>query len=257
MPLPKSHWDRTLMKILIVSDLHYSLRQFDWLVAHCRDHDLIIIAGDLMELASAVDTDTQAAVVGQYFRKIAQQRPLIVCSGNHDLVEEYDGSRSTEWLEDFAIPGLVVDKGVWESDELRILALPWWESEQDREKIERWLDSQVLENDLRPVFWVNHAPPSGTKTSWNGKRDLGDKYLVQWIQKWRPTAVFSGHIHNAPYYPDGSWIDKVDDTVVINGGRQIGEKPATVEVRLEAGIVVWCGMEGCEEAAFSVGGGGR
>ncbi len=241
------------MKILIVSDLHYSLRQFDWLVANCGDYDMVIIAGDLMELASAVDTDTQAAVVGQYFRKLASQKPLIVCSGNHDLVEEYDGSRSTEWLDDLAVPGLVVDKGCWEDERLRILSLPWWETEEDRERIEQWLDSQVRQNDLRPVFWVNHAPPSGTKTSWNGKRDLGDKHLVRWIGKWRPTAVFSGHIHNAPYYPDGSWIDKVDDTVVINGGQQVGEKPATVEVHLEAGVVVWCGMEGCEEAGFPLG----
>lgn len=240
------------MKILIVSDIHYSLRQFDWLVSNCGDHDMVIIAGDVMELASAVDTDTQAAVVGQYFRKICADRPLIVCSGNHDLVEEFDGTRSTEWLEDLAIPGLVVDHGSWENDQVRILSLPWWESEEDRDRIESWLDEQVNENDLRPVFWVNHAPPMGAKISWNGKRDLGDKHLVGWIERWRPTAVISGHIHNAPYYPDGSWIDKVGDTVVINGGRQIGEKPATIEIEMTEGVIVWCGMEGCEEQPFPI-----
>jgi len=34
---------------------------------------------------------------------------------------------------------------------------------------------------------------------------------------------------------------------VTNGGRQIGEKPATLEIEVEDGHLVWCGMEGCEE----------
>ena len=73
---------------------------------------------------------------------------------------------------------------------------------------------------------------------------------MEWIEAYSPTLVFSGHVHNAPYYPDGSWIDQVGTTTVTNGGRQIGDKPATLEVEVEDGHLVWCGMEGCHEAAM-------
>ena len=237
------------MKILVVSDIHYSLSQYDWLVANAENFDLVIIAGDLMELASAVDTDTQAAVLEQYFRRICEKAPLVVCSGNHDLVEEYDGTRSTEWLEEISIPGLVVDHDFFENEKVRILSLPWWDNESERERAAKWLASQQRDGKKKPTFWVHHAPPLGAKTSWNGKRDLGDKNLLEWINSYGPTAVFSGHVHNAPYYtPEGSWIDRVGGTTVTNGGRQIGETPATLELEVEDGHFVWCGMEGCEEA---------
>ena len=239
------------MKILVVSDIHYSLKQYDWLATHAGAYDLIIIAGDLMELASAVGSDTQAAVVEQYFRRICEKTPLVVCSGNHDLVEEFDGSRSTEWLEEISIPGLVVDRNAYEDESIRILSLPWWQSDEERERAAEWLAGQQRENEGKPVFWVHHAPPLGAKTSWNGKRDLGDKTLVEWIRNYSPTLVVSGHVHNAPYYsPEGSWIDHVGDTTVTNGGRQIGDKPATLEVEVENGHLVWCGMEGCQEQSL-------
>lgn len=239
------------MKLLVVSDLHYSLRQFDWLAANRGETDLIIIAGDLLELSSAVDQDTQATVVEQYFRRICEDVPMVVCSGNHDLLEEYDGTRSAEWLDDLSIPGLTVDCASFENPEIRILSLPWWETEEERDRAEEWLRSQHDGSDPRPVFWVHHAPPRGAKTSWNGRRDAGDETVRRWIGEFSPAAVFSGHVHDAPYYaPEGGWIDQVGETVVINGGQQIGEKPATVEVLLEDGTLVWCGMEGCETGSF-------
>ncbi|MDF1823321.1 MAG: metallophosphoesterase [Verrucomicrobiales bacterium] len=240
------------MKILVVSDIHYSLQQYDWLTAKSSTYDLIIIAGDLMELASTVDLDTQASVVSQYFRRISAQVPLVVCSGNHDLLEDYAGVRSAEWLEDLTIPGLTVDHGSFENEVLRILSFPWWETEEEKRRIESWLENQSNLDDPRPVFWVHHAPPLGAKTSWNGKRDLGDKSLVEWIERYAPDVVFSGHVHNAPYYgPKGSWIDRVGSTVVINGGRQTGARPATVELEFEDGLLTWCGMEGCEERSLA------
>lgn len=238
------------MKILAVSDLHYSLRQFDWLVKHHRDHDLIVIAGDLMEQGSHVDKDIQATVMEQYFRRICQHTPLVVCSGNHDLVSDGDGPPSADWLTDLIVPGLVVDLGHFANAHLRVLSLPWWESRHERERVAAWLKEDQSPQDARPVIWVHHAPPQGTRTSWNGKRDLGDATLVEWIKAYSPTLVLSGHVHNAPYYPQGSWIDHIGKTMIINGGRQTGDKPATIVIELDKGRVTWCGMEGCRGTSF-------
>lgn len=236
------------MKILSVSDLHYSLRQFDWLVKNHQQHDLIVIAGDFMQLGSSVDSDVQTAVVEQYFRKICQNTPLVVCSGNHDLVDEGDGKQTTEWLTELVIPGLVVDKGSYTTDRLRVLSLPWWGSETEKEQVASWLAEQHDPGDQRPVIWVHHAPPRGARTSWNGKRDLGDSAVVEWIAAYSPNLVLSGHVHNAPYYPEGSWVDHVGKTMVINGGQQTGDTPATIVIELDKGLVTWSGMEGCRDA---------
>ena len=240
------------MKVLVVSDLHYSLKQFDWLVANAPPYDLVVIAGDLMELGSYVDLEIQAAVVERYFRKLCEHSPMVVCSGNHDLIEEGEGERSAEWLSDLGIDGLVVDCGSYEVDGLRILSLPWWEGDRQRRIAGDWLAAQYQRADPGPVFWVNHAPAKGTKTGWNGKRDLGDPWISERIAEYSPALVLTGHVHNAPYYPEGSWIDRIGETVVTNGGRQTGGIPATIEVEVEGGEMIWCGMEGCQRGSFRI-----
>ena len=39
------------MKALIAADLHYNLRQYDWLLQAAAGYDLVIVAGDLLDLA--------------------------------------------------------------------------------------------------------------------------------------------------------------------------------------------------------------
>jgi len=198
-----------------------------------------------MDLGSYVDTDTQASVVGEYFKKICSKVPMVVCSGNHDLVDEGDGTRTAEWLQDFAIPGLTVDGQVFEGQGFKIFSFPWWEEPEERAEITKWLNQQT-DSGTDQIFWVHHAPPLGAKVSWNGKRDLGDVSIKEWIEKHQPEIVFSGHIHNAPYYPDGSWYDTIKQTLITNSGRQTGSSPATIVLQTESDQMTWCGMEGCE-----------
>src|SRR5882757_1880027 len=72
------------MKVLFVADLHYSLKQFDWLIAHADSFGAIIIGGDLLDLGSALDCDVQILVVEKYLRRIREKTQLLVSSGNHD-----------------------------------------------------------------------------------------------------------------------------------------------------------------------------
>tara|TARA_B110000305_G_scaffold71543_1_gene80368 strand:- start:297 stop:1031 length:735 start_codon:yes stop_codon:yes gene_type:complete len=238
------------MKILVVSDIHYSLRQYDWLANVAGNYDLVVVAGDLLQLHGVVDMDTQAAVIGQYSKRICSKAPLILCSGNHDLIEELDGSRTPEWLQEFDVPGLTVDCESYETQEVRLLSLPWWETEEERLVAEARLAAWQDPDDERLTLWVHHSPAKGTKTSWNGKADHGDQNLSNWVEQYQPDVVLSGHVHNAPYYPGGSWIDHIGKTVLVNGGRQTGDVPATVEIIIENGSLIWCGMEGCVETSL-------
>ncbi len=51
------------MRLLFVTDLHYSLKQFDWLKAHASGYDAVIIGGVLLDLSSALDADVQITIV--------------------------------------------------------------------------------------------------------------------------------------------------------------------------------------------------
>ena len=43
------------MRILLVSDLHYTLQQLDWVTSVASDYDLVVVAGDTLDIASIVE----------------------------------------------------------------------------------------------------------------------------------------------------------------------------------------------------------
>mgnify|MGYP000603273489 CR=1 FL=1 len=55
------------MKILLVADLHYTLKQWDWLSQASGDFDLVVIAGDMLDIVSIVDVEVQILVLGAIF----------------------------------------------------------------------------------------------------------------------------------------------------------------------------------------------
>jgi predicted phosphodiesterase len=63
-------------------------------------------------------------------------------------------------------------------------------------------------------------------------------------RRFGPDFVLSGHIHNAPFYSEGSWIDRIDKTWVFNPGRQIGQRPTSIVFDLETMRVEWFSLEG-------------
>jgi predicted MPP superfamily phosphohydrolase len=98
------------MRILFVADLHYALRQFDWLTAKAGDYDLVIIGGDLLDLGSPLDFDVQIVVVEKYLHRIRQNTRLLVSSGNHDGDSRNAANESfAGWLRQSRAEGLFVD----------------------------------------------------------------------------------------------------------------------------------------------------
>ena len=88
------------MKILAVSDLHFGLKQFDWVVQQAERYDLVIIAGDLLDIGGHLDLDSQITIVVKYLRSISAKTRLLVCSGNHDGDEKNDAQEFiARWLQ--------------------------------------------------------------------------------------------------------------------------------------------------------------
>jgi Icc-related predicted phosphoesterase len=232
------------MRLLFVADLHYSLKQFDWLLAEAGDFDVVAIGGDLLDLGSALDADIQIAIVEKYLGLLSEKTSLIVSSGNHDGDSRNEADESmAAWVQAARGERLHVDGDGFDFGETRITVCPWWDGDQSRAELEAQLEREAAQVRGRWV-WIYHAPPEGSRTSWAGRRFIGDESLRNWIDRFQPDMVFSGHIHNSPFFAEGSWIDRLGRTWVFNPGRQPGPQPTTIILDLDAMTAEWRSMEG-------------
>lgn len=237
------------MKLLLVSDLHYTLRQWDWVSVAADRFDLVVVAGDLLDLASIVPLEAQIVVVRKYLARLASKCPLLVSSGNHDILPSIDGDeREAAWLRKEPTAGLSVDGDSFARDDFLFSILPWSDGSKTRADVEQQLEEQApLAQDKRWI-WIYHPPPFGSPIAWNGRRDHGDTSLPTWIKRYRPFIVLGGHIHSAPFYADGSWIDSIEGTWVFNSGQQTGGVPTFIIIDLEANQATWVSAAEAERA---------
>ena len=65
------------MRCLVVADLHYSLPQFDWVLNVAGDFDLVIIAGDHLDLSSLVEGRAQTVVIRKYIELMREKTKVV------------------------------------------------------------------------------------------------------------------------------------------------------------------------------------
>ena len=239
------------MRILLVSDLHYTLPQWDWVVRSASRFDLVVLAGDSLDIASAVPLEAQAVVTLRYLALLRAAAPVVIASGNHDLTgPDARGEQSALWLAGARDAGVPTDGDSWLATDALVTVCPWWDGPLGRAALEAQLAADASR---RPMhwLWVYHWPPLGSPTCWTGKRHYGDAELGGWIARHAPDIVLAGHVHEPPFRPTGSWADRIGHTWVFNAGRQIGPVPAHIEIDLGAGHASWHSMLGSEALQLS------
>jgi Icc-related predicted phosphoesterase len=236
------------MRVLLVADLHYALPQLDWVVAAAPDYDLVVLAGDHLDLASPVPLDAQTVVILRYLELLRDAGTVVVSSGNHDLTgPDEHGEQAALWLAEARAAGVPTDGESLLVGDTLITICPWWDG-----PIGRRATAELMARDAarRPArwLWVYHWPPFGSPTCWTGKRHYGDADLVGWIDEFQPDMVLAGHVHEPPFKPAGSWTDRIGRTWVFNAGRQIGPVPTFVEIDLDGETATWASLMGEEHA---------
>ncbi len=235
------------MKCLLVSDLHYVLKQYDWVNAVAPEFDLVVIAGDLLDIVSVAAPEAQIVVMLKYLQRIGSKTALLVSSGNHDLNGTNDlDEKAAKWLQKARQFGVPVDGDAFEGVDGTLFTIcPWWDGPRTREQV----GAQLARDAARPKsrwIWVYHAPPDQSPTSWTGKKYYGDTDLVGWIQQYQPHIVLCGHVHQSPFRQGGSWVDRLGDTWVFNSGTQIGPSPAHIVFDTGAQQAMWFSLAGNE-----------
>ncbi|MGA7805463.1 metallophosphoesterase family protein [Bradyrhizobium sp.] len=227
------------MRCLVVADLHYSLPQFDWLLSAGAQFDLVIFAGDALDLGSAVDFRAQILVVKAYLARLARLTRVMFCSGNHDLdARNAEGEKIARWIGDVRAPGVACDGDSVQIGDTLFSVCPWWDGPLVKARLDQQLREASFHNAKRWI-WVHHAPPANSPTSWGGRRFFGDAELKQWIERHRPSMVFSGHVHQSPFIAGGSWFDRLGPTWVFNTGRLPGRPPTHIVLDIDDGAAFW------------------
>lgn len=239
------------MRVLVAADIHYSLKQYDWLLAQAPSFDLVVLAGDLLEISSSVERRAQVIVVKTYLEQLADKTRVAVCSGNHDLDgTDAAGEMVADWMRDLAPLGVAADHSTLRIGSTLVTICPWWDGPGTREAIAAQL-AQAAREPRERWIWVYHAPPAESPVSWGGKRSFGDGELTRWIGEYAPDIVVSGHVHQSPFVSGGSWADRIGPTWVFNTGQQIGEVPAHIVFDLGTDEVFWFSIYGNETLSLN------
>ncbi len=232
------------MRLLLVSDLHYSLPLFDWVVDVADDFDIVVMAGDHLDLASLVDGRAQALVVKKYFQKIQAKTRLLICSGNHDLdSKNAAGEKMAKWLLGSRNKGVLSDGESLNVGDTLFTMCAWWDGPVSQAAIGGQLAEAAKKRQKRWI-WIYHAPPSNSPVAWGGERYFGDDALKKWIETYQPDIVMSGHVHQAPYIERGSWVDRIGATWIFNTGHYLGAPPAHIIIDTDADEALWFSAAG-------------
>ncbi len=230
------------MRILVVSDLHYRLPHYDWLVGAAQDVDVVALVGDLADVVSPVPIDVQSVVLGKYLSRLAEHTVVLAASGNHDLDGPGPaGEQVAGWLQQPRGIDVHVDGASVDLSGTRFTICPWWDGPETREVVGAQLAAAARDRPERWI-WLYHAPPAGTVLCRDGRREFPDHELAAWIDQHRPNIVLCGHIHQAPWVEGGSWHDRLGDTLVFNAGKQVGPVPPHITLDLDAGTADWFGV---------------
>jgi Icc-related predicted phosphoesterase len=234
------------VRILLVSDLHYCLPQFDWVVRAASRFDLVVLAGDSLDIASIVPLEAQSVVILRYLALLKAAVPTVIASGNHDLTgPDALGEQAALWLDGARALGVPTDGDSPLIGDTLVTLCPWWDGPLGRDALQARLHADAARRPVR-WLWVYHWPPLDSPTSWTGKRHYGDSDLGNWIRHHGPDIVLTGHVHEPPFKPTGGWADRIGRTWVFNAGRQIGPVPAHIEIDLAADSATWRSMLGVE-----------
>jgi Icc-related predicted phosphoesterase len=154
-----------IMRCLVVADLHYSLPQFDWLLSAAPHFDLVIFAGDALDVGSFVDFRAQIVVVRKYLTLLSGITRVILCSGNHDLDERSpEGEKISRWIGEVRELGVACDGDSLTIGDTLFTVCPWWDGPLVKQRIDSQLREAAAAR-LKRWIWVHHAPPANSPTA--------------------------------------------------------------------------------------------
>ena len=195
------------MRVLAVSDLHYRLPHYDWLVeAAARRRRRRARRATWRTSRARCRTRCRSSCSTATSTGSPSRRVVLAASGNHDLDGPGEhGEQVAGWLR---------------RPRARPASTPTAQPSTSTARGSRCARGGTGRAPARPSapssprlrstgrtrwVWLYHAPPAGTVLCKDGRREFPDHDLAGWIDEHQPDLVLCGHIHQAPWVDGGSW----------------------------------------------------
>ena len=183
------------MKLLHTTDLHFNKKWFKWLYEQQDSYDLLCITGDFLEPRKMEPLGVQIEWISDKLRKF--EKPLFVCSGNHDI----ELPERENWLGE--IGNVCADGSIVQIGGSKIGCIPYIAPD-----FTAFGECDVV---------LYHLPPAKSKTAVNIKdgNDWGDKALYRLLHNalFTPQLILCGHNHHPL-----ATTDMIGETTIYNPG---------------------------------------
>jgi hypothetical protein len=233
------------VRLLLTAELGKNPDWFSWLDEGAENYDLVVIAGDFLDVFRPEPFNVQIAQAEMFLRSLAQKTCVAISSGNHDTVDCVAPSPRgpvPTWMAGLDSIDTLVSDGVTSviREQLIVSSLSYI-STVDRKR--SWL-AQAAElrkkTDL-PWLVIHHHSPV-LEGSANPEEFSAGKLL----KEFGPTLWIAGcFFDDAPARPF-NWIQTVNKSVVLNISQaSVDTKlreaafPNHVDLDLAAGILQW------------------
>lgn len=212
------------MKFLVITDLHGNLDILDKMDKQFSEADAVLFAGDFAEFKQ---TETGLPALEKLCKK-------------HDTIFSVIGNcDEPSFLDEIEDKDISVENSIVFHEGLAFGGSGGGSkftgtTPNERTEEELVSDLAILTKDGQEydnLILIIHNPPKDTKCDMisNGAH-VGSQALREFIEKTKPLAVITGHIH------ESRAIDKIGDTVVINAGPLAEGNYAWLDVSKDAGV---------------------
>ena len=183
------------MQLLHTTDLHFNKKWFEWLYEQQDSYDVLCITGDFLEPQKMEPLEVQIEWISDKLAKF--EKPLFVCSGNHDI----ELPERENWL--CEMENVYADGRIVEVENFKMGCIPYIAPD-----FMEFAECDVV---------LYHLPPSKTKTAVNRKdgNDWGDKELYKLVKGGllTPKILLCGHNHHPV-----ATTDTLGKTTIYNPG---------------------------------------
>ena len=186
------------MKILSFVDLHLNKKALEIIKEKAEKADIVLCGGDLSVFEEGLS---------QMLEYLAQiKKPVFHIHGNHEdpvVLEQ----KLAPYEHMAFVHGALVDLG-----DYQLFAYGGGGfSERDMQFEE--LAKAMHEKITKPLIFMTHGPPHGTKLDKLGQRFVGNKSFTKFIEIMKPVIAISGHLHE-----NSMQKDKIGKSLLVNPG---------------------------------------
>jgi hypothetical protein len=233
------------MRLLLTAELGQNHRWLKWLDEGSRNYDLVVIAGDFINVFRPEPLNVQILKAKAFLRSLAQKTRVAISSGNHDTADEIASSSRGPipmWMAGLDSISTLLSDGRTSiiRQQLIVTALSYI-STIDQKRLCLAEGAELRKKTNLPWLVIHHHPPVFEGGA--GPEELSAGRL---LKEFGPDFWVAGRFFDQAHSRGFAWIQTMEQSVVLN----VSQESIATELReaafpnhvvfdLESGRMQW------------------